>query len=248
MITAQARQTDIAPQAARVAGLAVPLVLAGAVLGIGIGLWTGLGMIHASVSTQWRVELEVMIPLVSLLLLVPVLYRAGFYWRPLAIPLGVVLIPTLGLFLLSRIPESAAILHVTPRQWLVGLQVFRLFGGVLWLVALASRSLGKPYFALEAGVLDVIVGAAALPTAWLVSTGSGVGIVVALAWNALGLFDFALAVALSRVPDGGPLFMLRGQNRALTALGPGVLAIVAFGVPIAIMLHALSLWQLFGKV
>jgi len=116
--------------------------------------------------------------------------------------------------------------------------------GAAWLVALLSRELRKPQFSIEAGILDVLVGLTAVPTALLVARGSPYATGIGIVWNAVGLFDFLLAIGLARIPGGGPGHMLITRTPALLALRPAVLGIVALGVPLAIILHVLSLWQL----
>src|SRR5262249_13508110 len=42
----------------------------------------------------------------------------------------------------------------------------------------------------------VFVGVTALPLAWLVSSGSPLAVAAAIAWNAIGLLDFVVAIAV----------------------------------------------------
>src|SRR5262249_20663336 len=110
-----------------------------------------------------------------------------------------------------------------------------------------SGEVAAPWFNLEAGSLDVIVGVTALPVAWWVSSGSSLALAVGIAWNVLGLLDFALALAISAlVKRAGPTYMVSLTTPVVASLKPTILAIVAWGVPLAIMVHLLSLWQLLG--
>lgn len=230
--------------AARVAGPLVTAVFPLIVAAIAVGVWQTLGMALGLGRDGVTIELEITIPLVVLLLVIPFLDRAGVYRSPLAISVGIVIVPTLALFLLSRLSSLPSLLHVAPASWLIGLQVFRVAGGAAWLVALLSRELRKPQFSIEAGILDVLVGLTAVPTALLVARGSPYATGIGIVWNAVGLFDFLLAIGLARIPGAGPGHMLITRTPALLALRPAVLGIVALGVPLAIILHVLSLWQL----
>jgi hypothetical protein len=122
--------------------------------------------------------------------------------------------------------------------------VVRLLGGV-FLIAWASGEIARPSFTLWAGTVDLLIGATALPLAWWVSTGPHLAVAAAIVWNALGLLDFAVAVAISRTrPAAGPGPLLVLNTPAVTALKPTILGILSWGVPVAIITHILSLWQL----
>jgi len=220
---------------ARLAGPAVVVLFPLIVASITLGLWT----------TGLRTQdlFAVAIPLTALLVAIPLLSRTSFVRSATAIPLWIVVIPTAVLFLLPHIPAITSVLQSMQPSWLIGLQVFRLGGGV-WLVALASRELARPHFSAAAGSLDILVGATAIPVGALVATGSGLGTVTGIAWNVIGLIDFILAVALARLPGGGPRTMLTNSTATFRALRPAILGIIVFGIPVAIVLHVLSLYQL----
>src|SRR5262245_40591558 len=109
-------------------GVAGPLVTAVfplIVAAIAVGVWQTLAMALGLGRDGVTIELEITIPLVVLLLVIPFLDRAGVYRSPLAISVGIVIVPTLALFLLSRLSSLPSLLHVAPASWLIGLQVFR---------------------------------------------------------------------------------------------------------------------------
>ena len=119
--------------------------------------------------------------------------------------------------------------------------------GAIFLVAWASGEVAVPWFNVEAGTLDVIVGAAALPVAWWVSSGSPIALAIGVAWNLLGLLDFALAIGISATVKGaGTTYMVSLNTPVVAALKPTILGIVTWAVPLVIMVHILSLWQLLG--
>ena len=214
----------------------------------GVGLWLALGR-TGDISSAERLStwLLITVPLALWLLAVSLLARAGAYRRsPLAVPAGVLLAPAIGLLLLTRLPHLPQLLHATPQSWLIGVMVVRLVGSA-FLLAWASGAVAKPWFVVWAGSVDVFVGATALPLAWWVSSGSTIALAVAVAWNVLGLFDFAVAIVISRrFPSAAVGNIISANTPVADALRPAVLGIVTWGVPWAIMIHVLSLWQLLA--
>jgi hypothetical protein len=231
----------------RVAAI-LPLVFPLLVVAIGLGLWLALARTNAA-SPQERIAtwLVIMVPLALWLLIVSLLARKGTYLRvPLALPVGVLVPPAIGLLLGISLPHMPELLHTTPQAWLIGFMVIRLVGGV-FLVAWASGEVERPLFNVWAGSLDVFVGATALPVAWLVASGSSIAMVIAVGWNLVGLVDFVMAIAISNVvANAGPRYMLSLKGPVMNALRPTILGIVTFGVPLAIGIHLLSLWQLLA--
>lgn len=223
----------------------LPAVFPLLVVAIGLGLWLALTRTsEISSPERFSTWLLVTVPLALWLLVVSLLARAGAYRFALAIPLGVLLTPAIGLFLLTRVPHMPQLLDATPKSWLIGSMVVRLIGAV-FLAAWASREVAKPWFSVWAGSMDAFVGATALPLAWWVSSGSPISLALAVAWNLTGLLDFAVAIVISRrFPSAGPGYMVSLNTPILGALKPTILGIVTWGVPVAIMIHVLSLWQL----
>jgi hypothetical protein len=159
-----------------------------------------------------------------------------------ALPIAIILPLLIVLPVLLRSRRIATILDATPPHWLVGLQVYRIFGGI-FLVAWAQSELGG-VFALPAGTGDVLVGLLALPTAYLLYLAPRENRQRAIAWNILGILDLVTAITIGFLSSPGPLQLIV-QNPPSTLLGtyPTVL-IPAFAVPLSLMLHALSLRQL----
>jgi hypothetical protein len=99
-------------------------------------------------------------------------------------------------------------------------------------------------FALPAGIGDILVGLAAPAVAYGVSRGSSRAYQTAIVWNVLGLVDLALAVTLGFLtsPSAFQLLAMDTPNWLITRY-PFVL-VPTFAVPVAILLHAFSLWRL----
>jgi len=224
----------------------LPAVFPLLVAAIGLGLWLDLTSLTA-ISTPERLAtwLMIIVPLALWLVAVWALSRTRVYAHPLAIPLGVLLPPVIGMVLLPRLPLFPQLLLVTPPAWLIGSMVVRVVGGI-FLIPAASGELNRPFFNWSAGLLDILIGVTALPVAAWVSSGSPMAVSVAIGWNALGLFDFAVAIVLARF-GSGPRDMLLQQTPAVTALRHTSAGIVTFGVPLAIIIHILSVLQLVNQ-
>jgi hypothetical protein len=97
------------------------------------------------------------------------------------------------------------------------------------------------------GGLDVFVGVTALPLAWWIAGGSSLALAAAIAWNVIGLIDFAGGIAISRiVPGSGPAAMVLLKTPVMDIVKPTIYGIVTWGVPVAIIVHILSIWQLLA--
>jgi hypothetical protein len=95
-------------------------------------------------------------------------------------------------------------------------------------------------FALPAGLGDTLVGILALPVAGMVARNRWAGV----AWNVLGVLDLTDAVLLGVLTTPGALQLIV-PDRA-TAIGAYPLVLIpAFAVPLSVLLHAVSLRQLW---
>ena len=213
------------------------------------GLWLGLCRTGFSVATRVSLWLAIQIPYTLWLTVVWRLAFTGFF-RPIPGSTGVPPLPIaifapvlVGLFLLMRSKRVAAVLDATPPSWLVGIQVYRIFGGVFLVNWIRGSIPG--IFALPAGIGDVLVGLLALPVALYVSSGTSGGRTAGIAWNLLGLTDFAIAITMGALSSPGRLQLLSlSQPNVQIGTYPTVM-IPAFAVPSSIILHVLSLWQLW---
>jgi hypothetical protein len=209
------------------------------------GLWLGLARTDLDTSARVTVWLVIAVPFTLWLAVVWGLAIAGAF-RPRpgvpALPIAIFLPVLVSIPLLLRSQRIAAILDATPPSWLIGLQVYRVFGGI-FLVVWARGNLSGT-FALPAGIGDVLVGLLALPIAYLLHRNAPGSRKAAIAWNVLGLADFAIAIGIGILSAPGPLQVIM-PDRPNAQLGtfPTVM-IPAFAVPSSILLHALSLRQL----
>jgi hypothetical protein len=213
-----------------------------------IGLWLGLSRTEFSAGKRVAIWLGVAIPFTLWLAFVWNLALNGVFqptpgvarlpWLPIAIFAPVII----GLILLLRSKSIAAVLDAAPASWLVGLQAYRIIGGI-FIVNWVHGTVAGP-FAWPAGIGDMLTGIMALPVAWLLASGAERGRTAALSWNIFGLLDFAVAVTMGTLSTPGP-FQVFGLDIPASLAGtyPAVL-IPAFAVPSSILLHALSIRQL----
>jgi hypothetical protein len=210
-----------------------------------VGLWLGLVQTDFDTTTRIKVWLAIAVPFSAWLAAIWWLAVDGAF-RPRpgvpALPIAIFLPVLIGLPFLLRSERIGALLDATPASWLVGLQVYRIFGGI-FLVAWSRGGISGT-FALPAGMGDVLVGALALPVAYLLHAGAAAARRVAIAWNILGLVDFAIAIGIGILSAPGPLQVIvpDGPNAQIGTF-PTVM-IPAFAVPSSILLHVLSLRQL----
>lgn len=158
------------------------------------------------------------------------------------LPIAIFLPVVLGLFAVTRSEGVGRLLDATPASWLVGIQVYRILGGMFLVYWIRDAIPGA--FALPAGIGDVATGLLALPAAVWVSSGLTIGRKIGIRWNIFGLVDFAVAVSTGFLTSPGPGHLLALDHpNTLIATFPTVM-VPAFAVPFSIILHALSLRQL----
>jgi hypothetical protein len=217
---------------------------------IAVGLWLGLESTELAPDQRRATWLAIMIPYtlwsaVAWSAAINGVFRTGASPLPM-LPLAVFLPVIIGapLLLLSRRVGQA--LDAMPVTWLVALQLYRVFGS--WALAAWLRGALPGVFALPAGTGDVLTGLFAVPAAIAVATGTAQGRRAAIAWNILGLADFAVAMTLGMITSPGrfQLIIPNVLNSAGAGAYPDVLT-PAFVVPCSILLHTLSLRQLIRR-
>jgi hypothetical protein len=228
-------------------GTAVSIVRPVIIIAILTGLWVALRRTDLTPALRTGTWLAVALPLVAWFVFIWNVSATGaLEARPGALPflpVAIVLPIIIALPLLTRSQRIAAAIDAAPASWLIGLQVYRVIGGnflVLWAYGGAIPGV----FALPAGVGDVLTGLLALPTALSLALGAPHSRTVAIAWNFLGIADLMSAVSLGAMTSPGPLqLMAFDQPNLLTSTYPTVMT-PAFAVPLSLILHGLSLWQL----
>jgi len=215
-------------------------------IAIVLGLWLALERTELAPRRRLGVWLAIVVPYTLWLSIIwsaaiNGVFRPGGNTPPL-VPLAIFLPVIVGAPILLRSKRIGEVLDAMPASWLIGLQVYRVLGGI-FLVGWA-RGVIPSLFALPAGIGDVTTGLLALPVAYSLASRNGGAVGGAIAWNIFGLVDFTIAVGIGLATSPGP-FQLIVPSVPNTGLGlyPTVL-IPAFAVPSSILLHVLSLRQL----
>jgi hypothetical protein len=156
--------------------------------------------------------------------------------------------PPVGIQLVTALAIMSACLWLSPTlrgllrnpKNLIRLNVWRLEGALF--LALMFTGQVPALWAIPAGAGDVLIGAAAFPVAARLDAPGGRR--RAIVFNLLGLLDLVVAIGLGISASPGPtqIFHTTPAPELLTrfplALVPGFL------VPLAFMVHFVSLWQL----
>ncbi len=162
----------------------------------------------------------------------PLLAQSGFF-RGVGIPLALVLTLLFG-FVLMFSQTFRKLLTITPMHWIIGIQVFRVLGGI-WLIGYAQGQL-PGLFALPAGIGDTLTGLTApLVAYWSYKNGKGARL-IAYIWCTFGTLDLLDALTLANLSN----------STALIGVLPFVL-IPAFGVPRSLVLHGYTFWLLVKR-
>jgi hypothetical protein len=215
-------------------------------IAIVLGLWLALERTELPPRGRLAVWLAVVVPYTLWLAVIwsaaiNGTFRPGNSTLPL-VPVAIFLPVIVGVPILLRSKRIGEVLDAMPASWLVGLQVYRVFGGI-FLVGWA-RGVIPSLFALPAGIGDVTTGLLALPVAYFLASRNGDAVRSGIAWNIFGLADFAIAVGIGLATAPGPLqLIVPSIPNTGVGLYPTVL-IPAFAVPSSILLHVLSLRQL----
>lgn len=97
-------------------------------------------------------------------------------------------------------------------------------------------------FALPAGYGDSFIGATAPFVAVLVVGGGAITRRGYYGWLVLGVADLVLAITVGILHTNSPLGMLRGTGPTTDVMGALPTSLIpTFGVPLALVLHALAL-------
>jgi hypothetical protein len=218
---------------------------------IALGLWLGLEGTDLTPDQRRTTWLAVMIPYtlwfaVAWSAAINGAFRSGASPLPV-LPLAIFLPVIIGLPVLLLSKRVGQVLDAMPAAWLVALQLYRLFGG--WALAAGVHGALPGVLAWPAGIGDVLTGLFAVPAAIAVATGTAQGRRAAIIWNIFGLADFAVAITMGMITSPGRFQLIVPNVPSIGAAGayPDVLT-PAFVVPCGVLLHVLSLRQLYRPV
>lgn len=216
---------------------------------VALGLWLGLESAELTPRQRRTTWLAMMVPYA---LWLAVAWSAAIHGvfradspSPLPfLPLAFFLPVIIGTPLLLLSNRVGQLLDAMPSAWLVALQIYRVYG-IVFLAAGLHGSL-PAVFAVPAGIGDALTGLLALPAAVAVATGTAQGRRAAIAWNIVGLADFAVAIILGMITSPGPFQLIFPNAPSIGDSGYANVLTPAFVVPSS-MLHTLSLRQLIRR-
>jgi hypothetical protein len=154
-----------------------------------------------------------------------------------------ILIPILiGCVAIWRSTALSRLIDATPRHWIIAVQAYRIEGAIF--LALCAANLLPGVFAWPAGAGDVVTGLLGLGIGINVARGRQLRPRTVLSWNLFGIADLIVALTTGFLSSPSPLqsFAFDHPNQ-LISMFPLVL-IPTFLVPLAILLHIISLIQL----
>jgi hypothetical protein len=222
-------------------GVVIVALTAAVVIAIFLVLW------RARTSTrQSPIAVVSAVTLAGWALVTAVLAWRGFYQPPdlyspprVGIALGLALALLAVCLLLS--PSLRGLL--TNQRHLILLNMWRLVG-VVFLVLMANGQM-PALWALPAGIGDVIVGAIAPWIARHLETPEGKR--RAIIFNLFGMADLVVAVGLGVMTSPGPAHIFRTTPTSELATQFPLALVPTFLVPLAFVLHVVSLWQLLAE-
>lgn len=177
------------------------------------------------------------------LLVVSILSVQGVFARvPGAMAAGL-LVPIIAFSaLLARSRAANQVLETMPAAWLIRMQVTRVVGAAFLLLYAQGYLPGE--FAIASGLGDAAIGISAIFVARMVRAGKPNAWLAAIFWNIAGILDLVNASALGFLTAPGTFqrLALSNPNQLITQY-PLVL-IPMFAVPLAVILHILSLRKL----
>ena len=134
-----------------------------------------------------------------------------------------------------------------PQQLLLAFQSYRLVGAIF--LPLMARGILPAFFAVPAGVGDIIAGLAAPGAAYLYAKRFAAAWGAAVGTNLVGILDFTVALGAGSGLLAAPLLAVFGGASATT----GLLSVFPLGliplfvVPLGLIVHLHSLTRLFGE-
>src|SRR6516164_127105 len=162
---------------------------------------------------------------------------------PRALQIVVVLVPMIiliisALTLLTRSQTIAAAVDAAPLWWLIAYQMSRISGGAIFLPLWYFGFL-PGFFALPAGIGDTLTGLFAIVAVVALWRDAPLARPLGYAVNVFGLADLIYAISM------GVTSVLASTTAEVSPIVMYPLVMVpTFGVPLAFVVHCLSIWQL----
>ena len=157
-------------------------------------------------------------------------------------PIGITLILVLFALAVCLLASPSLRRLLSNQRNLILLNLWRLVG-LVFLMLMANGQM-PALWALPAGIGDVIVGATAPWIAGRIDTPQGKR--AAFAFNLFGMADLVVAVGLGIMTSPGPAQVFHTIPPSELATRFPLALVPTFLVPLAFVLHVISLWQLLG--
>lgn len=184
-------------------------------------------IIIAWLSTVWTLSVRGVIASIS---------GSGAYGAVVRIVLPIILLAVGAITLMTRSRTVIAVLDAIPLWWLVSFQAYRITG--LLFVRLWAKGFLPGYFALPAGIGDTLTGVLAIVASIALWREVNWARRLAYAVNIFGLLDLVIALSMGILTSAN-------STTGSSPLSLYPLSMVpTFGVPLAMIIHSLSIWQL----
>ena len=197
-----------------------------------LGFYVGIRALPDDKSRRWRWIVGSALVFAAWLIGVALMAAAGFF-PSTRVPVALATTLAVGYVVLLSSTFRAVIAGI-PQHWLIGIQTFRILGGV-FLIRYFNGEL-PALFAVPAGVGDILTGILAPLVAYWWFVGKPYARSAAMAWNVFGMADLINAVAIGALTGGG---------------GGGIVfpivLIPIYAVPRSLLIHSYSLIGLLRK-
>jgi hypothetical protein len=197
-----------------------------------LGFYVGIRALPDDKSRRWRWIIGSALVFAAWLIGVALMAAAGFF-PSTRVPVALATTLAVGYVVLLSSTFRAVIAGI-PQHWLIGIQTFRILGGV-FLIRYFNGEL-PALFAVPAGVGDILTGILAPLVAYWWFVGKPYARSAAIAWNVFGMADLINAVAIGVLTGGG---------------GGGIVfpivLIPIYAVPRALLIHSYSLIGLLRR-
>jgi hypothetical protein len=223
-------------------------LLAVLILALTVAVVTGIFLVlwreRTSARQSW-IALVSGVALAVWAILTTMLARRGVFQPPDLTsppPIGITLALVLLVLAVCLLVSPSLRRLLTNQKNLILLNLWRLVGAV-FLVLMANGQM-PALWALPAGIGDVIVGVTAPWIARRVETPQGRR--AAIIFNLFGMADLVVAVGLGVMTSPGPAQVFYTTPTSELATRFPLALVPTFLVPLAFVLHVISLWQLLG--
>lgn len=149
-----------------------------------------------------------------------------------------------GVLLLKYSKTIGQIRKNISQPFLIGIQTYRTLGVAFLLLWLKGELPAE--FAIPAGLGDILIGVSALFVGYF-SYKNAQSTRLIKYWNVLGILDLVLAVTLGFLSSPGIAHIIATEDPNILISSYPLVLVPAFGVPLSILLHILSLQKIQEK-